>query len=154
MHNTDCPFCDKKILNNAFLETERFLAIYNIAPVLPGHSMVIPKKHITSFMEISQDELFEFVSISRKVIKILGILFRTEAFNWTLQEKEDAGQTIPHMHIHIIPRIPEDLPNPGDWYDKLSNNRYYQLDSDKRPKLDQNEIDLIVKQLRNLAEKI
>ncbi len=149
-----CPFCSSEIKENTFFESANFLAIYNVAPILPGHSLVIPKLHITSFMELTENELFEIVSFSRKTIKILSLAFETTAFNWTIQEKEEAGQTIAHMHIHIVPRIPRDLPNPGDWHTKLKHNIESVIDSDLRPNVPPHELKSIVLRLRSFATNI
>ena len=152
-HNT-CPFCNPSVLDYAFLESDNFLAVYNIAPVLPGHSLIITRAHITSLMELSDSELYEFVSFSRKAIRVLARVFQTEAFNWILQEKEEAGQTIAHMHIHIIPRKPQDLPEPGDWYPRLMNHVDQIIDSQKRPRLKHTEIKTIVEKLKKAAADI
>jgi len=149
--NISCPFCNPAILDYAFLESDKHLALYNIAPVLPGHSLIITRAHLTSILELSEDELYEFVSFSRKAIRILAQVFQTEAFNWTLQEKEEAGQTIAHMHIHILPRKPEDLPETGEWYPKLMNNIDNIIDSRKRPRLTQTEMKNIVERLKKAA---
>jgi len=149
-----CPFCNPAILDYAFLETSNFLAVYNVAPILPGHSLIITRAHITSFMELSDNELYEFVSFSRKAIRILMHAFNTEAFNWTLQEKEEAGQTIAHMHIHIIPRKHDDLPEPGDWYPRLNNNIDRIIDSQNRPGLTNAEMKTIVEKLKKAAGEI
>ena len=149
--NNICPFCNPAILDYAFLESSSHLALYNIAPILPGHSLIITKAHLTSIMELSEDELCEFVSFSRKAIRILAHVFQTDAFNWTLQEKEEAGQTVAHMHVHILPRKPEDLPEPGEWYPKLANNIDNFLDSLKRPRLSQTEMKPIIERLKKAA---
>ncbi|MBN2213556.1 MAG: HIT family protein [Bacteroidales bacterium] len=149
--NNTCPFCNTDILDYAFLESNNFLAVYNIAPVLPGHSLIIPRVHFTSFMELSDGELYEFISFSRKAIRILSGVFQTESFNWILQEKEEAGQTIAHMHIHIIPRKPGDMPEPGDWYPRWKNNISHLIDSNQRPRLSRDEMKTIVDRLRKAA---
>ncbi len=155
MNNQDtCPFCNPAILGNAYLESNNFLAVYNIAPVLPGHSLIITKDHVTSIMELSDDELYEFVSFSRKAIRILSTVFQTEAFNWILQEKEEAGQTIAHMHIHIIPRKPEDMPEPGDWYPRFKNHTEKMIDSFNRPVLTHAEMKTIMEKLKKAARGI
>ncbi|UCH13863.1 MAG: HIT family protein [Bacteroidales bacterium] len=153
-NNIDCPFCRSGIKDLSFFENEDFSAIYNVAPILPGHALVIPKKHITSFLDLPDKDLFEFIKFSRTVIKILSKAFNTEAFNWTLQEKDEAGQSIAHMHIHIIPRKPEDLPHPGDWYPKLKYNINNILDSHKREKLKPEQLKVIVEKLQDISAGI
>ncbi len=152
--DASCPFCNPSVSDYTFLESDKFLAVYNIAPVLPGHSLIITRAHLTSLMELSEEELYKFVSFSRKAIRILAHVFQTEAFNWTLQEKEEAGQTIAHMHIHILPRKPHDLPEPGEWYPRLMNNIDNIIDSSKRPRLTQTEMKSIVQRLREAAAGI
>ena len=153
-NNGDCPFCAPDIKDLSFFENENFAALYNIAPILPGHTLVIPKKHITGFFELSDQDLFEFVKFSRSVIRILSKAFGTESFNWTLQEKEDAGQTITHMHIHIIPRKPGDLPHPGDWYPRLKYDIDNIPDSGKREKLQPEQLRVIVEKLKKISGNI
>ena len=70
--NTGCPFCDPAIRNLSFYENNKFIAIYNIAPILPGHVLVIPIKHLTSFFDLANKDLFEFINFSRIVIRILS----------------------------------------------------------------------------------
>jgi bis(5'-adenosyl)-triphosphatase len=149
--NITCPFCNPSVLKYSFLENDKFLAIYNIAPILPGHSLIIPRAHLISIMELTENELYEFISFSRKAIRILSHAFQTEAFNWTLQEKEEAGQTIVHMHIHIVPRTPQDLPEPGDWYPGLQKNMDDIIDSSIRPRLSPLELQTVTDRLKKAA---
>ncbi|NJK87576.1 MAG: HIT domain-containing protein [Bacteroidales bacterium] len=145
-----CPFCHSKIEESVFAETLLFRAIVNIAPILPGHVLIIPKKHIVRLIELTDDELFEMIKFSRQIIRILENIFKTDAFDWTIQEKEEAGQSIPHLHLHIIPRLKGDLPEPGAWFTLLKNNDHEILDSDKRQKLTNEELVRIVNILRKI----
>jgi bis(5'-adenosyl)-triphosphatase len=149
--NAGCPFCGDGMKKLSFYESPDFIAIYNVAPILPGHALVIPKAHIISFFEMSDRELFEFIKFSRTVLKILAKAFNTEAFNWTLQEKAEAGQSIAHMHIHIMPRKAEDMAHPGDWYPKLKYNINDILDSHKRERLTNDQLRTIVERLRSIS---
>lgn len=76
--------------------------------------------------------------------------FHSKAFDWTLQEGEDAGQTIPHLHIHILPRKLNDLPEPGDWYPQLAANQTNLIDSFLRPHHSPEEMEIIVSQLKRI----
>ncbi|MBN2611379.1 MAG: HIT family protein [Bacteroidales bacterium] len=143
-----CPFCLPAVNDTAFMESRNFLAIYNIAPVLPGHTLVIPKKHFVSIMHLSEDELNELVNFCRLVTRLLEYVFKTTGFDWTLQEKPEAGQTIDHLHLHIIPRFKDDLPDPGDWYPMLLQNHSMMIDSLQRPRHTSAEMSQIVKKLR------
>jgi len=147
-----CPFCDKGPAE-AFLSSPNFLAIYNIAPVLPGHSMVVPKRHVESLLELTNKEAAELMLLGRDVAKLLTKALNTEAFDWIIQEKEAAGQTVAHLHLHVIPRIIGDLPNPGDWFLEVKKSNQY-IDSPNRQKLKPEEMNKIVHNLRELAKQV
>lgn len=147
----NCPFCDIKIENTVFARSEKFLAIYNIAPILPGHSLIIPKSHIQSAMEFSDADLAEMILFTRNVTDLLLTTFNAEAFNWSIQEKEAAGQSVSHLHLHIVPRYRGDLPDPGDWYPRIESSYEKILDSENRIKLSDEELWKIVGKLRQAA---
>ena len=96
--------CENLKSNKFFAESDKFVAIYNQAPILPGHSLVIPKWHLTNFMELSQYERYELIDFCTLVIEGLQLAFSVSSFNLTIQEGFEAGQTVDHLHIHLIPR--------------------------------------------------
>ena len=145
------PFVESQIVKEVFLESENCLVVYNVSPILPGHSLVITKKQFKSVLELNDEELFEFVRLAQKATKLLCGAFNTKHFNWTLQEGVYAGQTVPHLHLHLIPRHKADLPHPGDWYPKLKQYENGHIDSEKRPRLSDIELKQIVSHLRGLA---
>ncbi|MDP2424544.1 MAG: HIT family protein [Bacteroidales bacterium] len=134
--NRQCPFCSERIMKYVFDESEQFKAVYNRAPILPGHSMIIPKKHIESVFDFTGEEFSEFFSFARKVTQSLLKAFETDAFNWSLQEKEAGGQTVGHLHLHIIVRKQHDLGKPGDWYAMLQQSQNQHIDSLERAAVD------------------
>lgn len=139
-----CPFCEPNVLKTCFAESENFRALYNIAPIVPGHILIIPKLHLKSFLDIPESILLEYVSFSRKIILLLQDTFMSKSFNWTIQDGIPAGQTVEHMHMHIIPRYENDLPNPGDWYPLLLQKNEEMIDSMNREKIsDKNMLEII-----------
>lgn len=148
----NCPFCSSQIKKYVFDESEQFLALYNRAPILPGHSMVVPKRHIESMLEYEAEGLREFFLFAQKVTKTLLKAFESDAFDWSYQEKEAAGQSVPHLHMHIIPRKIGDLENPGKWYEKLQQQQFPALDNQDRLILDDESLQQIIQKLKNSAE--
>lgn len=151
--SSTCPFCKPGISSAVFASTDLFSAVYNIAPILPGHSLIVPNRHVTSVLELSDIELQQFILFCRDTTKVLMHIFNSESFNWSLQEKEMAGQTVAHLHWHIVPRYLNDLPEPGAWYPKIEQNSREILDSDLREKLNSSEMYAIVSKLRGESTK-
>lgn len=148
-NETTCPFCDIGVNSSLFAESDNFRALYNIVPILPGHSLIIPKKHITSVMEFTDSELSELMVFSRNVLTILIKVFKAEAFNWTIQEGAQAGQTISHLHLHLIPRKRNDLSNPGNWYPELLRSESERIESEPRRRLTEDETRDVVLRIKN-----
>lgn len=146
-----CVFCKEAIKSSCFAESPHFMAIYNIAPILPGHSLVIPKEHHQSVLELEEAKLCEMMLFSQKIIKLLGKAFQREAFDWTIQDGKAAGQTVMHLHAHIIPRQEGDFPEPGDWYPALQKQESAMIDSQFRPRLNSVEMAKIIKYLQGIT---
>jgi bis(5'-adenosyl)-triphosphatase len=146
-----CPFCNPKIRECVFLESGNFLAVYNIAPVLPGHSLIIPRDHITSFIALNQQQRTEFLETTTRAVRILLKAFHTDAFDLSVQEKPEAGQTIEHLHLHIVPRLKGDMPRPGDWYPAIHTSDPMIMDDKNRNRLSDDEIRSIVDKLKEVA---
>lgn len=110
--DSNCPFCS--IANESIiLENELAMVIADKFPVVEGHSLVIPKRHIASFFELWQPE----VNACMSLLSELRSGMRNEdsrilSFNVGVNDGEDAGQTIPHCHWHLIPRRSGDVKNP------------------------------------------
>ena len=109
----NCIFCKiiqgeipAKIIN----ETKKSLAFLDAFPLTKGHTLVIPKKHYEKIQDMSTEDnsdLFETVhKVSAKVDKI------TNATLIAIHNGKQSGQEIPHVHVHLIPRSPEDSAGP------------------------------------------
>ena len=148
----DCPFCNHAIENAVFGKTEYSRAIYNISPLLPGHSLIVPERHVSTPYELTSAEFEDLMFFMRDVSKLLRQAYDADGINWTLQEGEPAGQTISHLHFHLIPRNPADFPDPGDWYPKLKEHQ--NIDSARRPKLTPEQMKEIVEWLREKSRAV
>jgi bis(5'-adenosyl)-triphosphatase len=145
---SDCPFCEDNVKLSIFAESTNFRAIYNIAPILPGHSLIVPKDHVRRMNELSDEEISEMIIFSRKIANKLTEIFQCSGFNWTIQDGKSAGQTVSHLHLHLIPRHSNDLKNPGDWYPMLKGSELGIIDSKSRDRLKKEEMKMIVDKLR------
>lgn len=146
-----CIFCSQRVTGSAFYKNSDFAAIYNIAPILPGHSLIIPNKHYKSLYELTDAELSEMMVFARKITSVLKTYFNCDGFDWTIQDGESAGQTVPHLHLHIIPRKTGDLPESNEWYSKISQNELQLLDSEQRERLSDEEYLAITNKLKETS---
>ena len=108
---SECIFCKiakGKIDSEKIAETDNFFAIRDANPVSEGHSLIIPKKHFVTLLDIPNALGKEFLEITKKVSDdILGKKLG-DGFNLIMNNLEVAGQLIMHAHIHVIPRKEKD----------------------------------------------
>lgn len=111
MSNKICLFCqlpDTRIIASSPLA----LVIRDAYPVSLGHTLIIPKRHIGSFFETNNEERLELLNLLDQArLKVLTE-FNPTAFNIGINDGAAAGQTIAHLHIHLIPRYINDQPDP------------------------------------------
>ena len=107
-----CPFCDNVVREKeSFMESKNAFVIYNIKPVLPGHSLVIPKRHVITWENLTSEEITEIGLLSKALYKVLRKAFGSEGYNLVVQDGKGTGQTVPHVHMHVIPRKNKDMSN-------------------------------------------
>ena len=106
-----CIFCEHYIMKNYILENELAFAIYDKYPVSKGHVLVIPKRHYASYFDATPEEV---TAINELIIQIKEILdeLKPDGYNIGINVGEAAGQTVFHLHIHVIPRYSGDVDNP------------------------------------------
>jgi len=107
--NNDCPFCHDPspiiVGRNAFVRYDRF-------PVSPGHVLVIPNRHVASFFDLTKAEKKEIFNLVNKARHLIQEEFRPDGYNIGINIGESAGQTVWHVHVHLIPRYTGDVQNP------------------------------------------
>ncbi len=110
----NCFFCDiqKEKDPQVFLESENFIARFDDFPISKGHCEIIPRRHIVSFFDLTEKDATDMVRLIKKAKKTLDQEFTPDAYNIGVNEGEAAGRTVPHFHLHIIPRYKGDVANP------------------------------------------
>lgn len=106
-----CPFCPaphERVLH----ERDTAVAIRDGFPVSPGHTLIIPKRHVASFFEVTNAEREDLMSLLAAARDELDRQFHPAGYNIGINDGAAAGQTVPHLHIHLIPRYPGDLDDP------------------------------------------
>jgi diadenosine tetraphosphate (Ap4A) HIT family hydrolase len=88
------------------------VAFYDAFPVSPGHVLVIPKRHVMLLSELSSEEFLGCFGLVHLLIPMLQVETKAHGFNIGANLGTDAGQTVLHAHIHIIPRFAGDVADP------------------------------------------
>ena len=108
----DCPFCLNNLTSEILLENNFSYAIYDKFPVSKGHILIIPKQHNSNYFDLSLEEQKESLILLNNAKKILEKEFKPDGYNIGININKDAGQTIWHAHIHLIPRYSGDIEEP------------------------------------------
>lgn len=80
-------------------------ALLTYTPITPGHTLVIPKREVATFTELSEEELRDIAELTREIMARLRVALGAEGFNCAWNEGSDFGQSVPHFHLHIVPRV-------------------------------------------------
>ena len=133
-----CIFCriaNKEIPSRIIIETENSIAFLDAFPVSRGHTLVIPKNHyekVQDMTSIDNNDLFDTVhKVISKVDKLTGSTLLA------IHNGKDSGQEIPHVHVHLIPREPDDQAGPV--HSMFKN----------RPKLSDDELDQLCAKIKS-----
>lgn len=110
--DADCVFCNPDSQRELILESSTVYAMFDKFPVSNGHSLIIPKKHCADYFELTFKEQSACWIMLNKVEEIVKKKFNPDGFNVGINIHESAGQTVAHVHIHLIPRYKGDVPEP------------------------------------------
>lgn len=133
MSEGSCPFCEILIARSREIhfETRCFFAITPLWPLSAGHILLIPKRHIPYFENLNEEE---FSDLGKAIVETTRFLkdrrLLVEDYNIGINRGVTAGQTVFHLHLHVIPRIAGDVPDPRGG---IIRNLHQQFQTTKRP---------------------
>ena len=107
--------------DSIFYKTEHSFAFVNLRPIVPGHVLVSPQRVVPLLEDLTEEEcmdLFRTVRITQQVLK--RHYANSTAFNVAIQDGRAAGQSVPHVHVHVLPRQEGDFERNDDVYDHLN----------------------------------
>jgi diadenosine tetraphosphate (Ap4A) HIT family hydrolase len=111
MTKPSCPFCPpapaRVVASDAYA-----LAYRDSYPVSPGHTLLIPHRHVGSFFDTTQAERESLLRLLDQAKAALDAEFHPDGYNIGINDGTAAGQTVPHLHLHLIPRYAGDRPDP------------------------------------------
>ena len=108
----NCPFCKAESERDIIASSSLSVAFYDGFPVSPGHALIIPKRHVSSFFDLSKDEQQDLLNLADRVKRLVEERYHPDGYNIGINVGEAAGQSIFHVHLHLIPRFKGDVPNP------------------------------------------
>jgi diadenosine tetraphosphate (Ap4A) HIT family hydrolase len=106
-----CPFCDLD-KSRIILDNDHAIAFHDGFPISPGHSLIVPKRHISSYFEATKEEQTAMLDLLAEMRERLLAEHNAEGFNIGINDGAAAGQTVMHLHIHLIPRYADDMEDP------------------------------------------
>lgn len=109
--NMECLFCNIP-RERVVLENELAFAIFDGFAVSPGHSLIIPKRHVASYFDLTQEEVLAIHELIPQVKNLIEQDNKPDGYNIGINVGEAAGQSIFHVHVHVIPRYKGDVANP------------------------------------------
>lgn len=129
-----CRLCAAIADGPLVVHSEGAVALFDKYPLSPGHCLVLPRRHVPLFWDLSPSELTALFSLLSEAKAIVDERYQPGGYNIGVNVGEVAGQTIQHVHIHLIPRYAGDDPDPRGgvrWI--LPERALFGVDSDPDP---------------------
>lgn len=114
MNNTEineCLFCriaKKSLPTNVVFENENAIAFLDILPRTPGHTLIVPKRHVPTILELEDGEIKPLFDAVQEVAKILTAKIGPDGFTIGINQGSASGQLVDHLHVHVMPRFSGD----------------------------------------------
>ena len=107
-----CPFCDRPPGEHATAENELAIAFPDAFPLTLGHTLVVPRRHAGDIADLSDAERAAMWALIAPVRRALDASHRPDGYNLGMNLGAAAGQTVAHVHLHVIPRYAGDAADP------------------------------------------
>ncbi|GAQ85648.1 Fragile Histidine Triad (FHIT) protein [Klebsormidium nitens] len=122
-----------------FFESKLSCALVNLKPIVPGHVLIIPKQVVRRFADLTSEQVADLWLTAQKVGNQLEKFFKASSLTYAIQDGPQAGQTVPHVHIHVLPRKEGDFENNDEIYNEIDKGEKglsdkLRVDSERRPR--------------------
>ena len=107
----ECVFCNIQS-DRIIEESELCYALMDGFPVSPGHVLIIPKRHVADYFELTEEEVIAMQQMLNRIKTRIDSEYSPDGYNIGINVKEAGGQTVFHVHMHLIPRYTGDVENP------------------------------------------
>ena len=116
MKDENCIFCKilaGEIPSTAVYEDDDFKAILDVSPAARGHVIILPKNHAANIYELPDEDASKIMVVAKKIATAIEKAYHCDGVNILQNNGEAAGQTVFHLHVHVIPRFKGDTVNIG-----------------------------------------
>ncbi|KAJ7837813.1 diadenosine hydrolase [Mycena olivaceomarginata] len=113
-------FSTIEVTRQAFYRSSLSYAIVNLKPIVPGHVLVLPTRHVPRLADLSEPELASLMGAVQKVGSVIERVYGADALTVACQDGKAAGQSVPHVHFHLLPRK-----SVGDKFSGKNNDQVY-----------------------------
>jgi len=103
----DCIFCkiiDGSIPSHIVYEDKHVVAFFDILPISPGHTIIVPRKHVSDVEGLSEEEFSAMAKVVKHIGKAVMEGLGVKGYSVFMDNKSAANQHVPHAHFHLVPR--------------------------------------------------
>jgi histidine triad (HIT) family protein len=101
----DCAYCTlPEIKAREIVRNELAWAFPGNMPIVPGHVLILPIRHVSKISDLTMEEMKAILDLREKLSVAMKDIFGAEGFNYAWNEEKIAGQSVPHFHLHMLPR--------------------------------------------------
>ncbi len=108
--------------SQVFCETPLSLGLVNLKPVVPGHVLILSRRVVARFADLTPEETTDLWSLARRVGTSIEPHFGATSLTYAIQDGPAAGQTVPHVHVHVLPRKPGDFEDNDEVYERIEES--------------------------------
>eukprot|EP00741_Cyanophora_paradoxa_P007596 tig00001160_g7348.t1 len=101
-----------------FFESRHSVGLVNLKPVVPGHVLVCSRRNVPRLKDLSEEEAADVFLSAQRIARVLEHAYAASSVTLAVQDGPAAGQTVPHVHVHLLPRRPSDIVPNDAVYDK------------------------------------
>lgn len=103
-----------------FFTSKYSFGLINLKPVVPGHVLIIPRRVVKRYSQLTIQEVHDLFQSAQTVAKQIESRMNASSLTFTIQDGPEAGQSVPHVHLHLIPRVKDDWLNNDDIYQEIN----------------------------------
>lgn len=124
----DCIFCsiiEQDIPSHTVYENDKVMAFFDILPISQGHTIVVPKKHVSDVEDLTDEDFTAMAVAVKKIGKAIMDGLGVKGYSVFLDNKSAANQHVPHVHFHVVPRVE------GDGLERWPQSGYSEGEAEK-----------------------